>query len=102
MDAWPRRCRRCTLAQEFAVLALLRRRDYRLLWLAGVVSTLGDIVLLVALPFHVYELTGSALATGGSYLAGALPRVLLGSVAGVYVDRWDRKRTMIVADLLRA
>jgi predicted MFS family arabinose efflux permease len=84
------------------MLAVLRRRDYFLLWVAGVASTLGDFVLLIALPFHVYEVTGSALATGGTYVAGALPRVLLGSVAGVFVDRWDRKRTMIAADLVRA
>jgi MFS family permease len=84
------------------VLAVFRRRDYALLWVAGVVSVLGDFVLLIALPFRVYELTGSALATGTTYLAGALPRVLLGSVAGVFVDRWDHRRTMIAADLLRA
>jgi MFS family permease len=36
------------------------------------------------------------------FVAGALPRVLFGSLAGVFVDRWDRKRTMIVSDLLRA
>jgi len=47
-------------------------------------------------------LTGSALATGGTFIAESLPAILFGSVAGVYVDRWDRRRTMIVADALRA
>jgi MFS family permease len=84
------------------VLATLRHRDFGLLWLAGLVSVIGNFALIVALPLHVYRLTGSTLATAGSLAAGTLPRVLAGSVAGVFVDRWDRKRTMVVADLARA
>ena len=84
------------------MLATLRHRDFALLWAAGLVSVAGDYVLIVALPLHAYALTGSALATGGVFAASLLPRVLLGSVAGVFVDRWDRKRTMVGADLLRA
>ena len=84
------------------MLATLRHRDFALLWIAGFVSVAGDYALLVALPLHAYALTGSALATGGVFAASLLPRVLLGSVAGVFVDRWDRKRTMVIADLLRA
>ncbi|HLZ09365.1 MAG TPA: MFS transporter, partial [Chloroflexota bacterium] len=85
-----------------AVLSVLRRRDFRLLFLGGLVSSLGDWFLFIALPFYVYTLTGSALATGGTFIAESLPSILFGSVAGVFVDRWDRRRTMIVADLLRA
>ncbi len=84
------------------MLATLRHRDFALLWVAGLVSVAGDYALIVALPLHAYELTGSAVATGGVFAASLLPRVLLGSVAGVFVDRWDRKRVLIVADLLRA
>ena len=47
------------------MLALLRDRDFARLWLAGAVSMTGDWVILVALPVHVYALTGSTLATGG-------------------------------------
>ncbi len=84
------------------MLAVLRQRNFSLLWFGQLVSIAGDWVLFIALPFYVYDLTGSALATGGMFIASTLPRVLLGSVAGVFVDRWDRKRTMIAADLLRA
>ncbi len=84
------------------MFATLRHRDFALLWTAGLISVAGDFVLLTALPLYVYELTGSALATGGVFAASWVPRALLGSVAGVFVDRWDRKRTMVVADLLRA
>jgi MFS family permease len=48
----------------------------------------------------VYQLTGSTAALGAAVFAYALPRVLVGSVAGVFVDRWDRRRTMVVCDLL--
>lgn len=82
------------------MLATLRRRNFALLWFGGLVSMTGDWMLLVALPIYIYGLTGSALATGAMFAAGLLPNVLLGSVAGVFVDRWDRRRTMVVANLL--
>jgi predicted MFS family arabinose efflux permease len=84
------------------VIATLRHRDFALLWTAGLISVAGDFALLIALPLHAYALTGSAIATGGVFAASLLPQVLFGSVAGVFVDRWDRKRTMVAADLLRA
>ncbi len=81
---------------------VLRRRDFALLWFAGLVSYTGDWMLAVALPLAVYELTGSALATGGILIANKLSALVLGSVAGVFVDRWDRRRTMVAANLVRA
>jgi MFS family permease len=84
------------------MLAALRQRNFALLWVGQLVSLVGDWVLLVALPFFIYDLTGSTLATGGMFIAMTVPRLLLGSVAGVFVDRWDRRRTMIAADVSRA
>jgi MFS family permease len=84
------------------VLGVLRQRNFFLLWFGGVLSVIGDFFLFVALPFFVYERTGSVLATGAMFAAETLPRLLFGSVAGVFVDRWDRKRTMVFADLSRA
>ena len=84
------------------MLAILRQRNFALLWVGQLISVFGDWVLLIALPFYIFDLTGSALATGAMFMAQTVPRVLLGSVAGVFVDRWDRKRTMIAADLSRA
>jgi MFS family permease len=82
-------------------MPFLLRGQFGLLWSAGLVSWLGNWVLIVALPIYVYERTGSALATGTMFVVQALPALLLGSVAGVFVDRWDRKRVMVVSDLLR-
>lgn len=84
------------------MLAVLRQRDFSLLWFGGVLSVIGDYFLFIALPFFVYERTGSVLATGAMFAAETVPRLLFGSVAGVFVDRWDRKRTMVISDLSRA
>ena len=84
------------------MLALLRRRDFALLWTGGLVSVAGDWVLNAALPFFVYEATGSTIATAGMIVARLAPTVLLGSVAGVFVDRWSRKRVLVYANLLQA
>ncbi|NEA31577.1 MFS transporter [Streptomyces sp. SID13031] len=81
---------------------LAQRRDYRLVLGAGLVSLTGDWILRIGLAFHVYALTGSTLASGGLLLASFLPLVLLGSLAGVFVDRWDRRRTMIITNVLHA
>lgn len=84
------------------LIATFRHRDFALLWVAGLVSVAGDFALIAALPLHAYALTGSAAATAGVFAATLLPQLALGSVAGIFVDRWDRQRTMIAADLLRA
>jgi MFS family permease len=84
------------------VLAVLRRRDFALLWLGGLVSIAGDWVLYAALPYYVYARTGSTIATAGMVVATLAPSVLVGSVAGVFVDRWDRKRVLVAANLVQA
>jgi MFS family permease len=84
------------------VISALRQRDFALLWTAGLISIAGDYALIIALPLLAYALTGSAVATGGVFAASLLPRVPLGSIARVFVDRWDRKRTMVTAGLPRA
>jgi Na+/melibiose symporter-like transporter len=83
------------------LLKVFRQRNFFLLWIGQFISVVGDWVLIIALPFYTYSLTGSALASGGMFIVSTLPRLALGSLAGVFVDRWDRKRTMIVADILR-
>ena len=81
---------------------LFRNRHFMALWLGQTISFIGDYFQWLAIPIMVERLTGSTLMVGLSVIATALPSLLLGPVAGVFVDRWDRKRTMIVADLIRA
>ncbi|HEY3952202.1 MAG TPA: MFS transporter [Streptosporangiaceae bacterium] len=77
-------------------------RDLRLVLSAALVSQAGDWILLTGLLYHVYALTGSTAASGLTMLSSFLPQMLLGPVAGVFADRWNRKLTMIAADVLLA
>jgi MFS family permease len=84
------------------MIATLRQRDFSLLWFAGLISISGNWMLQIALPVAVYTITGSALAVGGMLLASTIPGILFGSLAGVFVDRWERRRTIVVVNLLLA
>lgn len=81
-------------------LALARNRNYSLLWVGQLLSFFGDRIHQVAL--GVLVLTNGSEADLGFVLAAtAVPSILLGPLAGALVDRWDRRMTMIVCDLLR-
>jgi predicted MFS family arabinose efflux permease len=80
----------------------LRIRDFRLLWTAGLVSSIGSWLLVIAVPAHVYLTTGSLSATGLTQAAEYLPLLLFAPAAGFIVDRFDRRRLMIASDLFRA
>jgi MFS family permease len=81
---------------------LAARRDLRFVLSAGLISLTGDWILRIGLTYRVYALTGSTVTSALTMVASFLPQVLLGALAGVFADRWDRRRTMIVADLLLA
>ncbi len=84
-----------------SVRDVLRNRNFRLLWLGQVLSDFGDGMNNLAILVLIQHLTGSTTALATLAVLAALPRILIGPVAGVYVDRWSRKRVMIVSDLLR-
>ena len=81
---------------------VLRIRDYRYLFAGQVVSDIGDGITLLLVLLVIFELTGSNTALALMAIAEAVPAFSVGLVAGVYVDRWDRRRIMLAADLLRA
>ena len=66
------------------------------------ISFTGDYFNYLAIPIMVNRLTGSAMMVGLSVMASALPALVLGPIAGVFVDRWDRRRVMLLSDVLRA
>ncbi len=82
--------------------SLWRNRDFLLLWSGQAISTAGTQMTDLALPLLILALTGSPAQAGIAAACGALPRFLLALPAGVLVDRWDRKRVMIVCDVARA
>jgi MFS family permease len=82
-------------------LAVLRRRDFRLLFLGQGVSVLGDRMVAVALAFAVIELGGSASEVGLVLAAGWLPLVATVLAGGVIADRTSRRRVMLAADVAR-
>ncbi len=84
------------------MIKLLRRRNFALLWWGSLISDTGDWFLAIGLPIAVYLLTGSALITSTVFIAELVPALLLGSVAGVFADRWDRRRLMVVVSCLQA
>lgn len=78
------------------------RPGFRALWLAQVISLTGDWFNTIALVIIVNRYSASGLAIGGLFIARALPPFLLGPVAGVVADRFDRRKVLILSDVLRA
>ncbi|HYT16603.1 MAG TPA: MFS transporter, partial [Burkholderiales bacterium] len=80
----------------------LRHRDFRRLWLAQLVSQTGSQMQVVALNWHVYLLTRSALALGFVGLTRVLPIIVFSLAGGVVADRRDRRRVMFAAQSVMA
>ena len=81
---------------------LWRNRDFTLLWASQVLSTVGTRASSIAYPLLVLLLTGSPALAGVVGFAQTLPFLLLYLPGGAWVDRWDRRRTMIACELGRA
>jgi len=82
-------------------MTLLRNRDFRRFFLAQLVSSLGDWIGVIAIAIYAQELSG-ATGVGIVMTARVLPGFIVGPIAGVIADRFDRKRTMVIADVIRA
>jgi CRP-like cAMP-binding protein/sugar phosphate permease len=85
-----------------SMFAIFRHRDFSLLWLAQLISTAGSALTDLAAGIWVYRETGSALAVALTLMATAIPSLVVGLLAGVYVDRHDRKRILVVTCLVQA
>jgi MFS family permease len=84
------------------LLVPLRDRQFRRLWTAMCVSLLGDGAFLVAIAWQVYELSNTPTAMSVVGIAMTVPTILFLLLGGVASDRFDRRKVMIGADLLRA
>ena len=85
-----------------SMFAIFRKRDFRFLWTGQLVSTIGSSLTDLAAGILIFERTHSALAVGLMLMATAIPSLIVGLIAGVFVDRFDRKKIMIASDLIRA
>ncbi|MGL6104603.1 MFS transporter [Romboutsia sp.] len=79
----------------------LWNKNFFLLWQGQLVSVLGDVIYIIALDFWVLEMTGSTALMGLLSALTMAPRVIIGPFAGVFVDRWDRKKIIVVTDFIR-
>ncbi|HAT43583.1 MAG TPA: MFS transporter, partial [Ktedonobacter sp.] len=80
-------------------VSLWRNHDYLLLWLGQGVSSLGTGISQFAFPLLTLAVTHSFAAAGVVGALGQLPFVLFGLLAGALVDRWKRKRVMVVCTI---
>ena len=85
-----------------SMYAVFRRRDFTLLWLAQLVSTAGSALTDLAAGIFVWRATESTLAVGLTLMVTALPSLAVGLLAGVFVDRHDRRRIMMGTCLIQA
>ena len=76
---------------------VLQNRDFMKLWVGQLISNIGSSIGSLALLFFAYALTGSELAMAGLAMVQVIPLILFSGLIGVYVDRWDRKKIMIVS-----
>src|SRR5437764_12736970 len=82
------------------MLRALSHRNCRLFFSGQTISLIGTWMTRIATSWLVYRLTGSAVLLGVVGFAGQIPTFVLAPFAGVWVDRWDRHRTLVVTRLL--
>ncbi len=81
--------------------SLLRNPDFMLLWSGQVVSTLGTNASVIVYPLLILALTNSPAAAGLAGALQAVPYIVFSLPVGALIDRWDRKRVMILCDIGR-
>jgi MFS family permease len=94
-----------TQAQAAATIsstAVFRKRDFVLMWLAQLVSTAGSSLTDLAAGIYVYQQTNSAFLVGVTLMVTAIPSLIVGLIAGVFVDRYDRRSVMLASNIGQA
>jgi CRP-like cAMP-binding protein/MFS family permease len=85
-----------------SAFAMLHNRSFGLLWVEQLISGMGDALTSLAASILVFRVTGTAQSVGLMLIATAGPTILVGLAAGVFVDRYDRRRILLAANLSRA
>ena len=85
-----------------SMFSVFRNRSFTLLWIGQLISSMGSALTALAASILVYRVTNSAQSVGLMLIATSGPTFVIGLIAGVFVDRFDRKRIILISDLLRA
>lgn len=93
--------KRATPVPQFGLRELISIKNFRLLWTGQVISNFGDYLARLGLLLIVNQLTNSTAALATLLIVIAIPQITIGMMAGVFVDRIDRRRIMLVSDLFR-
>lgn len=80
---------------RLAPFAALQNRDFRLLWFAQLISQAGTTMQTITINWHIYILTGSALALGLTGLVRVVPIIVFSLVGGIFADAHDRRRLLL-------
>jgi MFS family permease len=86
---------------EGSAIAVLRNRKFLSLWIAQVVTQVGGNMVLFGLTVEVFALTGKATSISLLILSFLVPAVIFGAIAGVYVDRLDRRLILVTTNVAR-
>ena len=90
-----------TSGSNKGIKTVLAIPNFRQLWIGQTISQVGDGLTSLALLIMINRLTGSTAALATMMVVIALPQLIFGLISGVFVDRWNRKRIMVISDLLR-
>lgn len=90
---------RAAILQRPAALRAFRSRDYQLYWFGSLIAITGQQIRIIAMPWLVFQLTGSPLQLGIAGLLTGIAPIIISPVAGTYADRIDRKLMLIVTQL---
>lgn len=77
-------------------------RNFLMIWIGQVISLFGSSLTGFALGVWVYQQTGSATTFALIFVAGSIPSLIISPIAGGFVDRWDRRKTMMISDAVVA
>src|SRR5262245_48761019 len=97
----PEEARVDAVTPDRGAFRLLRRRDFRRVYVAVSASELGDSLQYIALMWFAFE-AGGPLGVLAVRMADSVPALVFGLHGGLVADRWDRKRVLIATDLVRA
>lgn len=79
----------------------LWNKNFFLLWQGQMVSFLGNVIYTIALDFWILDITGSTSLMGLLSAISMIPTLVIGPIAGVFVDKWDRKKIIVITDFVR-